>query len=200
MLEKYVSRAYQRILIIPVVKHLSKWRWHPNTITLIACLTGLTIPLALWYGRSACAVILLIVSGYLDSVDGVLARARQCQSELGAALDISSDRLVEFAIVFGLLIIDPSTRAIPAALMLGSILVCVTTFLIVGMFTDNHTQKSFFYDVGLMERAEAFLFFALMIIYPAHFSLLADVFSALVMLTACLRLLSFVKMTAVSEV
>ena len=86
MLEKYVSRAYQRILIIPVVKHLSKWRWHPNTITLIACLTGLTIPLALWYGRSACAVILLIVSGYLDSVDGVLARARQCQSELGACI------------------------------------------------------------------------------------------------------------------
>ena len=75
------------------------------------------------------------------------------------ALDISSDRLVEFAIVFGLLIIDPSTRAIPAALMLGSILVCVTTFLIVGMFTDNHTQKSFFYDVGLMERAEAFFVF-----------------------------------------
>lgn len=193
MLEKYIGRPYQHAVVMPLTGKLCQWRWHPNWITVLAAMTGMGIPYALWQGHVYSAVVLLIISGYLDTLDGVLARAQQCQSALGATLDITCDRLVEFAIIFGLLLVSPATRAVPITLMLGSILICVTTFLIVGMFTENDTAKSFFYDVGLIERAEAFIFFALMIVFPVYFNWLAYLFSALVFLTAVLRLLSFVQ-------
>jgi hypothetical protein len=76
-------------------------------------------------------------------------------------------------------------------LMLGSILICVTSFLVVGIFLENTSQKSFYYSPGLIERAEAFLFFVLMILFSKAFSILAVIFSILVFLTAALRLYQF---------
>lgn len=47
---------------------------------------------------------------------------------MGTILDIIFDRIVEFAIIFGLFTVDPVHRAGIALFMLGSILICVTSF------------------------------------------------------------------------
>ena len=77
--------------------------------------------------------------------------------------------------------------------MLGSILLCITSFLVVGIFTPNHSSKSFHYSPGLIERAEAFLFFIVMIFVPYYFTFFAFLFATLVALTALIRLWQFSK-------
>ena len=67
----------------------------------------------------------------------------------------------------------------------------MTSFLVVGIFSENKSQKGFHYSPGLMERPEAFLFFAMMMLLPTLFSALALLFTFLVFLTAGLRVLEF---------
>jgi phosphatidylglycerophosphate synthase len=131
-----------------------------------------------------------VCSGYLDTLDGSVARAYGSSSEIGGALDIVVDRIVESAVIFALYLIDP-TRGILCFLMLFANLICITSFLVVGIFTQEHSNKSFFYHPGLIERAEAFIFYALMIIFPSFFNLLSYSYIILVLLSAFLHLRFF---------
>lgn len=137
------------------------------------------------------ALAMLLLSGFLDILDGSVARFKNKTSQFGAVLDITGDRLVEFCVILGLYLYEPETRSLNCLLMLGSVLLCVTSFLVVGIFTPNQTDKGFHYSPGLMERAEAFIFFFLMIACPPAFSSLSYLFSTLVFLTAFVRLWEF---------
>jgi phosphatidylglycerophosphate synthase len=143
------------------------------------------------FGWSKWALTALLFSGFLDTIDGSLARHTQRASSQGAALDICCDRLVEFSIVLGLYLVDPVTRGFDTLLMLGSVLLCVTTFLVAGIFSEQSSYKSFYYSPGLIERTEAFILFFAMIAWPSQFYWLAPLFTLLVMLTAAIRLWQF---------
>lgn len=132
-----------------------------------------------------------MISGFLDTLDGSLARHLKIASPQGAALDIICDRITEFAIILGLYAVDPNTRALSTIMMLGSILICVTSFLVVGVFVEKSAEKSFFYSPGLIERAEAFIAFAIMILFPSLFTIVSFVFSFLVLITAAVRMHQF---------
>ena len=136
------------------------------------------------------AVFLLLVSGYFDTLDGSLARLQDRSTQIGSALDIVMDRLVEWAVVFALYLVDPQ-RAVLCFMILLANLLCITSFLVVGIFVEQNSNKSFFYHEGLMERAEAFIFFILMMLIPQWFAFLAVVYIILVLLTAFLHLRFF---------
>ncbi len=190
MLETYLRPLYQQCLVSPLanrVKHIS-----PDKFTLVACLTGIMVAPLLMFNLTSLALIFLLISGYLDTLDGTVARISQQTSDVGTMYDIVSDRIVEFSVIVGLFAVDPENRGWLCLMMLGSCYICITTFLMVGIFTANNTQKSFFYSPGLIERAEAFIFFALMIIFPTTFALLASLFTLLVLLTSYLRLKQFI--------
>lgn len=192
MIESYLRPAFQRILIDPVVGQIQRHtRWTPMGLTYVAGLLGVLSAVALWFGDSDIAVLLLLLSGYMDAVDGTLARKKEISSSKGAVLDIVMDRIVEFAIMLSLFSVAPETRGYPILWMLGSTLLCVTSFLVVGVFSENRGDKSFHYSAGLMERAEAFLFFVIMILRPEWFVFLAWLYSALVLLTAVIRVYQF---------
>jgi len=101
--------------------------------------------------------------------------------------------MVEFAVILGLFFVDANERALPSLVMLGSILLCITTFLVVGIFVENQSVKSFFYSPGLIERAEAFIFFSIMILFPSTFMVAAYLFSALTFFSAIFRFWEFMK-------
>jgi hypothetical protein len=99
--------------------------------------------------------------------------------------------VVEASVIIALFAVAPESRALPALLMLSCILLCVTSFLVTAIFSENNSEKSFYYSPGLIERPEAFLFFILMMLVPKTFSLLAYLFSALVLWTTYRRLQEF---------
>lgn len=178
----------QTHLIEPWLKNL---KLHPLWLTAFGCFFGLLIPLLLFFNFAYFALVSLLLSGLCDVLDGSLARHQNKTSPIGAALDITADRLVEFAIILGLFLIDPHKRGLPCLLMLGSVLLCITTFLVVGIFSKNKSEKGFHYSPGLMERTEAFMFFTLMMLFPSYFTPLAAIFFVLTFFTAGKRLHEF---------
>lgn len=191
MLNTHERFANQYRFIIPLLRWPFWQNIHPRTITLVGCLVGIAIWPLLMLHWTGWAVIALLLTGFLDTLDGAVARYLRLTSLQGAALDIFCDRVVEFSILMGLYAVDPETRALPVLFMLGSILLCITSFLIVGILSLNDESRSFSYSPGLIERAEAFGFFFLMIFWPSLFTLLAWIFSLLVFLTALIRLWQF---------
>jgi archaetidylinositol phosphate synthase len=190
MLETYIRAPYQRILVDPAAKIL-RGTISPNNLTLLSGAAGLLILPCLYVGACSFAIMLLLLSGYLDTLDGTLARLTGQSSAWGSVLDITIDRLVEFIVILGLWLVAPDARGFWIIMMLGSILLCITSFLVVGIFTSNDSEKGFYYSPGIMERAEAFAFFVAMILWPTWFSTLAFFFSFLVLTTAIIRLKQF---------
>lgn len=190
MIEEYLRPPYQRYLVNPLAKRLGE-QLKPNHITLLSASLGLLVLPALLLNHPWLAIALMLLSGYCDSLDGTLARFYHQSSDWGTTLDIMSDRLVEFVIVLALWTIAPEERSLWIILMLGSMLLCISSFLVVGIFSINQSEKSFHYSPGLMERAEAFFFFILMILWPQAFMPLALLFTVLVSLTAAIRLRQF---------
>lgn len=182
MLETYLRTKYQKILVDPFTEFFSKFL-SPNGATFLALIFGLFVAFALICRLPGLACIFLLISGYFDTLDGSLARFHGNTSIKGTVLDVLCDRIVEFGVILGLFSIDPLHRGWLALGMLGSILLCVTVFLLLGIFTKNASQKSFYYSPGLIERTEAFLFFIVMMLAPAYFMFLASLFIFLVLLT-----------------
>lgn len=193
MLDTYARSLFQKWCVDSVAHMIGRF-CTANIVTAMSLIMGLCVPVALLFVHPILAVICLVISGYLDTLDGTIARDQNSESDVGCVFDIVSDRIVEFGAVLGLFFVDPTARGFYCILMLGSILVCITSFLVVGIFTKHkESKKSFFYSVGLMERAEAFLFFALMMLMPAWFVSLAMTFAVLVTFTALFRIYQFVQ-------
>ncbi|VEG91717.1 CDP-alcohol phosphatidyltransferase family protein [Legionella spiritensis] len=192
MLEQSLRHHYQKFLVDPLVNKIDRW-FSPVHITLLSGVLGLLFIPALLMGYTILAIALLLASGYCDTLDGSLARHQNNPSSIGSVLDIMMDRFVEFTVLFTFYLLNPQERALTVILMLGSILLCITSFLVVGIFTQNDSHKSFHYSPGLMERAEAFCFFIAMVLLPDCFNMLAIVFTVLVCITALIRIRQFVR-------
>jgi len=190
MIEGHFRNGYQRVLVNPIANRL-KHCTTPNQVTLLSGILGILVLPALMLQSPYIAALLLLLSGFCDTLDGTLARIKQDSTAWGSVLDIMSDRAVECAVVLGLYTVAPTERALGCICMLVSMLLCVSSFLVVGIFTANESQKSFHYSPGLMERVEAFLFFIAIMIWPSAFGVLALVFTLLVTLTAFIRLAQF---------
>lgn len=188
MLEQKFRHYYQQVFINPVLR--LGCNFSPSVITLLSGVVGLLIIPAVYFHHPWLAVLLLALSGYLDTLDGSVARACNRTSQLGGALDIVIDRIVESSVIFALFLVDQN-RGIAVFLMLFANLICITSFLVVGIFVEQNSNKSFFYHEGLIERAEAFIFYALMILVPGYFNYLAYSYIVLVLLSAFLHLRFF---------
>lgn len=192
MLEGYAKKKVDRYFLEPVSTMLMNYcSSNPNLYTYSGLGIGLLmIPMAYWQ-LSYISALMLILSGVCDMLDGHIARSQGRTSAFGTVLDIISDRLVEFAAIYAIYLLAPVTHAHVCLLMLGSTLICVTSFLVVGMLTDNSDNKGFHYSQGLIERAEAFGFFFIMLLIPSSVFWLGMLFFALVMLTSFIRVWQF---------
>ncbi len=195
MIESYLRPTYQKLCVDPFARLICyKTHIRPDSITIVALLAGIAAALVLWLGWwPLMAIGLLLLSGYLDTLDGSLARLCKISSDKGAVMDIVGDRIVEFSIILALYSVAPVQRGLPALWMLGASMICVVSFLVVALFIENTTEKSFHYSRGLMERTEAFAFFIVMMLKPAWFISLAWVYTVLVLTTAVYRVFQFVK-------
>lgn len=190
MIDSHYRSIYQKLLIEPLLKLKQINKLSPTTVTLFACFFGVLSGVLVGLSYSTIGIVTFLFSGFLDTLDGSIARSSNTTSPKGALLDIFSDRIVEVSISLGLLF-----RAIDhapyIAILIASILLCITSFLTVGIFESNTSHKSFHYSVGIIERSEAFIFFILMILFPGILPYTALLFSILMVYTAFKRVWDF---------
>lgn len=200
MIDSYFRSGYQKLCVDPALFFILRIKSiTPQWITVAGLISGIVAAVAIAFNLTILAVALLISSGYFDTLDGSLARRLECSSPQGAALDVVSDRVVEFAVILGLFAVAPQVRGYACLWMLGATLMCITSFLVVAVFTENSSEKSFYYSAGIMERTEAFVCFIAMIILPEWFLELALLYVLLVLITAVIRVYQFVKMSGCSD-
>lgn len=118
-----------------------------------------------YLGFPVIAVIVLWLSGFLDAVDGSMARATKT-SPFGTVMDVTFDRIVEISVILGVAFLYPDIMW-AALLLMASIVISMTIFLTVGNVSVNNGVKSFRYQAGLAERTEGFLFLSVMMLAPS---------------------------------
>ncbi|MCC0657835.1 CDP-alcohol phosphatidyltransferase family protein [Clostridioides sp. ES-S-0123-01] len=182
------ARKYVEPFIIKGAEFFLKLKLTPNNVTIIALIVGISTSLFIYLDMKVLAIITLWVSGYLDAVDGDMARSSNKTSLFGTLMDITFDRIVEISmiLVFGLNMIDVRLNLM---ILLSSILMSMTIFLTVGALTDKKGMKSFYYQAGVAERSEGFILFTLMILFQSYIGTIANLFSIVVLFTAVQRLL-----------
>ncbi|MEK6269103.1 MAG: CDP-alcohol phosphatidyltransferase family protein, partial [Planococcus sp. (in: firmicutes)] len=165
MLDTY-GRKHVQPVVDKTADFLLKRGFTANGVTKIAFVIGLSSGVFVYFDQPFWAVVVLWLSGYLDVVDGTMARKTK-PSPWGTLLDISFDRMVEISVILGLAFRFPD--AMWALLLLStSIIIGMTVFLTVGALSDKKGVKSFYYQAGLAERTEGFILFTLMIVFSTY--------------------------------
>ena len=126
-------------------------RLNANALTVVGVLVSLASAVAFARGEFRLAGALILVGGFFDLVDGVVARHQGTSSRFGAFLDATLDRLSDMALLLGIsvhyaAVHDPAHVALSGTALVASVLVSYSKAraeLVVPGFS-----------VGLFERAE----------------------------------------------
>ncbi|WP_409254092.1 CDP-alcohol phosphatidyltransferase family protein [Bacillus sp. SCS-153A] len=180
------GRRFVQPIIEKTAKAFIRLNFTANQVTVIAFVIGMFTGPLIYLDQPLLALLALWISGFLDAVDGTMARLTK-PSAFGTVLDVSFDRLVEISVILGLAFRFPD--AMWALLLLSvSIIYAMTVFLTVGMMTEKKGIKSFYYQPGLAERTEGFILFSFMIIFSGFLIPLTLLFLAVELFTVFQRL------------
>jgi phosphatidylglycerophosphate synthase len=180
-------------LLDRVGRALARARVSPDALTLFGLVAGLGAATAIVGGYDLSALLLLGASRVLDGLDGATARALR-PTDRGGFLDIVFDFLFYGAIPLAFALREPAPNALAAAVLLWSFYVNGASFLAFaavaakrGLTSEVRGVKSIYFTVGLAEGTETILVFALMILFPAWFPVLAYGFAGLTMVGGLAR-------------
>lgn len=99
------------------------WRpLHPDSLTVVGACVSIAAAIELARGELFAGGLLVLFGGFFDLVDGVVARHQGISTAFGAFLDSTMDRVVDMALMLGLVLLyassGDSTTAIVASVVL----------------------------------------------------------------------------------
>lgn len=132
---------------------IRSWNVHPDTLTLTGAVVSFFAAWAFAADRSFVAGLLLMVAGFFDLVDGIVARQQGLSSSAGAFFDSSIDRLSDLLIFGGIAVAQAGEGdARGAALVMWALTASVMT-----SYTRAAAEKRLHsLKVGFVERGERF--------------------------------------------
>ncbi|WP_141603997.1 CDP-alcohol phosphatidyltransferase family protein [Terrilactibacillus laevilacticus] len=145
-----------------LANRLLAWRLTANQVTIAGFFVGIAAAIFLYFNMIMISIVLLWLSGLMDALDGTMARKTQ-KTAFGTVLDVTFDRLVEAGIIVSLALKYPDNQFI-LLLLMTSILIGITVFLVIGNVVKNEGLKSFHYATGIAERTEGFILLTVMML------------------------------------
>ena len=187
------GRKYVDQIINSGASFLLKLKLTANNVTIIALLIGILTSVFIYFDMNIIAVLTLWISGYLDAVDGAIARKTNTTSLFGTLMDITFDRIVEtcMILVLALKYVDARMSFI---ILLICIIISMTIFLTVGALVEKKGIKSFYYQAGVAERSEGFIMFSLIILLPKYILFFTNIFSFIIFITIIQRIVEAKKL------
>ena len=187
MLDTHCRRYVQPIIGIGANFFL-KLGFTANGVTILAMLIGVSSGIFTYLDYNYIGVLVLWLSGYLDAVDGTIARETNSSSAFGTIMDITFDRMVEASVIVG---VASRYRELSYSAMLLSIsiIITMTIFLTTGSLTDKKSEKSFYYQAGLAERTEGFIMFSLIILLKDKAEIMIYALTIMIIITILQRFL-----------
>lgn len=139
-----------------------------------------------YYGLNINGFACLLVSGFLDAIDGRVARLGEGPTAWGGVLDLTFDRVVEASVLLGIAVPRPELH-LPALVLAATWYVNLCVFLAVGAATDTYGEKMIDYPPGILERGEALVFAFVLVAIPSIAGMAAYVYAILEVITAAQR-------------
>ena len=128
---------------------------NPNLLSVLGVLVSLCSAVSFAWGGLPLGGVLLLVGGFFDLVDGAVARHNGTSSSFGAFLDSTLDRIVDMAILLGILMHYAKDGELALALLAG--LASITTVMV--SYTKARAESIVSgFNGGIMERGERVLF------------------------------------------
>jgi phosphatidylglycerophosphate synthase len=168
-------------------------RMSANALTGLGLGVGLLCLGAIALGFNLVALVLWLANRLLDGLDGEVARLRNEKSEFGAFLDIVADFVMYGGFVAALAIQHPDARLALVVLLLAYYLNGCVFLALSGILerikAERRTERGLHFRRSLTEGFETIVAGALFLLFPAHVSLIAGVFAAMVFFSAAQRVL-----------
>lgn len=182
------ARKYVNPFIEKGANFFIKLKLSADSVTILALLLGTFASILLYFDQNIIAVLILWLSGYLDAVDGAIARKTNSSSSFGTVLDITSDRIVEIGIIIvtGIKFVDVRFNLM---ILLSCILLSMVIFLTVGAVSEKSGIKSFYYQAGVAERSEGFIMFSIMMLSKTYLGIVINIFAFIILITALQRMI-----------
>jgi len=95
-------RTWSPGLLRPIIRVLMRASITPNQLTLAGLMFAVIAGMLAAIGWLPLAALILLLSGFLDALDGELARQSESQTPFGAFLDSISDHYGDFAVYLGI--------------------------------------------------------------------------------------------------
>ncbi len=165
----------------PVVRLLAKTCITPSAITWFGFLLAAGAAALITTGHLFAAGFVVLISGFLDILDGALARHTNQTTRFGAVLDSTLDRLAEGALLLGILVLYAREQSVAGILLVG---VTLLGSLLVSYIRARAEALGLECQVGLFTRAERVIVLALGL-------LLNQIDNALVIALAIIVVFSF---------
>jgi len=173
MFDPYLRPLKDRVLapFVRIVRGV-----HPTVLTGGSLVTGLGSAVAGYRGVWMAGFVLWVSCRVLDGLDGLLARATDRVTELGAVLDLVSDFIVYAAIPLALgLRPDAPAALLPwTAVLLATFYVNTVAWLAPSALLERRAagaegrSTSIVIPEGLVSGGETVVFFCLFFLLPAH--------------------------------
>lgn len=191
------DRALQGALKAPLAraaKLLVRMGVGANTLSFIGFGLGLAAAASIALGHFLAGLALMLLSRLMDGLDGAVARATS-PTDRGGFLDITLDFLFYASIPLAFALHDPTTNALPAAVLLATFIGTGSSFLAFAivaaqrkMSSLEFPDKGFYFLGGLTEATETLVALAAMCLWPAWFPQIAYGFAVLCAITTVLRI------------
>jgi phosphatidylglycerophosphate synthase len=139
-----------------------------------------------YYGLDINGFACVLISGFLDAVDGRVARLGEGPTLWGGVLDLTFDRVVEASVLLGIAVPRPELH-LPALVLAATWYLNLCVFLAVGAANEKRGEKMIDYPPGILERGEALVFAFVVVALPTIAGLAAYVYAMLEVITAAQR-------------
>ncbi len=164
MLTKLKLRVQQ--LLSSEAKFAHRIGLTPNIVTLLGFLLSVSAALAYALTSSQSpiwlivAVILLLASGFCDTLDGVLARTYRQASQFGGFLDSLLDRYADVFVFAGIIISSASTIISPSFSIIAGLAAIASSFMVSYSRARAEAAGIKMESIGIAERAERMIILA----------------------------------------
>lgn len=98
--KSFLAEPYYRWLDERILPYVNRLTLSPNQFTLVGVLLAAAVPIG-FFLHPVVGLLFMLISGFVDTVDGLLARRRNVASTFGALLDSTLDRISDFFYIFG---------------------------------------------------------------------------------------------------
>lgn len=164
-------RTHTRMLVDPVVTFLAKYRFSPDTLTVIGMLSHFLFAWLIAIGQLRWAGVAMFFITPLDAFDGALARKLgRKQGGFGAFLDSTLDRLAEIILFGGFLFYYLQQENL---LLLAATYIAITGSIMVSYARARAEALGYDCKVGIASRVERyFVMISLLVLNLANVALL----------------------------